>query len=1078
MKKLLILGTFLLTISIVNKVYGQGARLLREPTISSRKIVFVHANDLWVVDKDGGDAQRLTTAEGAESLPHFSPDGKWIAFTGQYDGNTDVFVVSVKGGAPQRLTWHPGADVVQGWMPDGKSVVFRSGRKGVPTRLNQFYKVALSGGIPEDLNIPRISFGEISPDGKYAAYIPITVWDPEWRNYRGGMAMPVWIQNLKTNELTRVPQVNGERHQDPVWLNGKVFFLSERDYANNVWSYDLNSKAYVQHTFHSQFDAKSLDASATEIVYEQGGYLHVLNVESNESKQLVINLNGDLNWARQRWEDVLVNRLQNAGISPTGKRAIFEYRGDIYTVPRENGTWRNLTDNSSSAERAPVWSPDGKSVAWFSDRSGEYQLQIADQYGNVLNSMALPNPTFYFRPAWSPDGKYIAYTDTDFNLWVFNLETEKASKVDTERYAHPVRSLNPVWSPDSKWIAYTKLSDAQYKVVKVYNVLTKKIITISDELADALTPAWDASGKYLYFLASTNYGLSTGWLDMSSFDIPVTRALYAAVLSKDSESPLTPKSDEEDDQAEDKKDESIQVKIDEEGLKQRIIALDVPQRNYVGLVEGPKNQVFYLENIPNQQGQTLHKYDLIERSGKEFMSGIQTAVVSNDKKQLLYGTGRAWGIVETSGSAKKNNAGRLKMNLKKKIDPAGEWQQIFKEAWRFQRDFLYVDNIHGAPWDKLFKWYQPWVSHVKHRQDMNYIIDILGGEVSVGHSYTGGGDYPNVKRIPIGLLGADYEVKNNAYRIGKIYNGENWNPNLRSPLSGPGIDVKVGDYLVGVNGKELTANDNLYSLFEYTSGEVTTIHINDKPGLKGSRELSVVPVGSERELRMRDWVESNRRKVDKLSDGKLGYVYIPNTGFGGYTSFNRYYFSQQDREGMVIDERNNGGGSAADYMVDIMAREVQGYFNSKVGDHKPWTTPMAGVWGPKVMLINERAGSGGDLLPYLFKQMEIGPLIGTRTWGGLVGTWDTPRFIDGGRMIAPRGGFFGKDGQWAVEGEGVAPDIEIIQEPKAVMSGKDPQLEKGIEEALRLLKENPVRLKPEPASPVKWKRPKGEQEGQ
>ncbi|MEL7148133.1 MAG: protease, partial [Bacteroidota bacterium] len=648
--------------------------------------------------------------------PHFSPDGKWVAFTGQYDGNTDVYILPVTGGAPKRLTWHPGSDIVQGWMPDGKSVVFRSARAGVPTRLNQFYKVDTSGSFPEMLDIPRIAFGEISPNGQYAAYIPITVWDPEWRNYRGGMAMPVWIQNLKTNELTRVPQTNKERHLDPVWLNEKVYFLSERDYASNIWSYDLKTEAYIQHTFHSQFDVKSLDASASEIVYEQGGYLHLLDVKSNTSKQLIIEVQADLNWARERWEDVSATALRNAGISPTGKRAIFEYRGDIFTVPKEHGSWRNLTRNSSQAERSPVWSPDGQAVAWFSDKSGEYQLEVADQYGTVLHSIKLPNPSFYFKPQWSPDGQYIAYTDTDFNLWVLDLETEKAVKADTERYAHPNRSLNPSWSPDGKWIAYVKLSDAQFKVVKAYHVASGKIINISDEMADAVTPVWDESGKYLYFLASTNYGLNTGWLDMSSYNNPVTRSLYVATLAKDTTSPIVLKSDDESADEASAEENDGKVTIDEDGLLQRIIALNLPSRNYTGLLPAPEGSVFVMESIQNEQGQTVHRYDLSEQTAVKFMTRVNTAEVSADRKNFLYRSGGKWGIVSTSGKNKKSTEGSLKMTLKKKVIPMEEWQQIFREAWRYQRDFLYVDNVHGAPWDKIYEWYKPWVDHVKHRE--------------------------------------------------------------------------------------------------------------------------------------------------------------------------------------------------------------------------------------------------------------------------------------------------------------------------------------------------------------------------
>lgn len=1062
--------TILLTLLLSTHVLAQGTRLLRQPSISDQHIVFVHANDLWVVGREGGDARRLTSSEGAESYPHFSKDGRWIAFSGQYDGNTDVFIVPIEGGAPKRLTYHPGADVVQGWSPAGE-VVFRSGRKGHPTRLNKFYAIAHDGTFPRELKIPRIAYGEISPDGKYAAYTPITSWDPEWRNYRGGQAMPIWILDLETNDLVRVPQPDRERQLDPVWLDGKVYFLSERDYTSNIWSYDLETKEYEQLTTHWQFDVKSLDASDDLIVYEQAGYLHTINPATGDSKQLEIRVKGDLNWARERWETVSGSRLSNAALSPTAKRAIFEYRGEIFTVPKENGTWRNLS-KSPYADRAPAWSPDGDQVIWFTDRSGEYQMVLADQYGSIQRTYDLPDPTFYFNPRWSPDGNSISYTDTDFNLWVLNLDTGDTKKIATERYAHPNRSLNPVWSPDSRYIAYVQLTDAQFKVVKAYDTQTGQTINISDEMADALQPVWDASGKYLYFLASTNWGLNTGWLDMSSYNIPVTRGLYMAVLQKATPSPLLPKSDEESDgQEEDEEEQSDdETQAIDSGVLTRVIALDVPLRNYSGLVAGPENTVFYGEFVPNETGIKLHKYDLKELKSSAFMSGINSATTSADRKHLLFRKGSNWGIASTSGKSQKTSDGLLKMDLRMKVSPQEEWQQIYREAWRYQRDFLYVNNTHGAPWDDIYEWYKPWVDHVKHREDMNYIVDILGGEIAVGHSYTRGGDYPDIGRVPVGLLGADYEVQNGHYRFARIFTGENWNPNLQSPLGQPGMNVEEGDYLLEVNGIPLNSGTNIYKLFEQTSGKTTRIKVGKSTDLSNATALYVKPISNERGLRSRSWVEDNRRYVSEKTGGRIGYTYVPNTGGGGYTSFNRYYFAQQDKQGMIVDERNNGGGSAADYMADVMNRKLYGYFNSKVGDHKPWTTPMSAVWGPKVMIINERAGSGGDLLPYLFRAMDIGTLVGTRTWGGLVGTWDTPLFIDGGRMVAPRGGFFDANGEWAVEGEGVSPDIEVIQDPKLVLQGQDPQLEAAIAEALRKLEMEKVELKPEPAAPIRWKR--------
>jgi tricorn protease len=745
-------------------------------------------------------------------------------------------------------------------------------------------------------------------------------------------------------------------------------------------------------------------------------------------------------------------------------------------VPKEKGDWRNITNSSGAADRFPVWSPDGKKIAWFSDASGEYQLMITDQEGlEKPKAISIPNPTFFFKPAWSPDGKYIAFTDTDYNLWFTDVNTGTTKKADTERYAHPTRSLNPVWSPDSKWIAYARLIDSHFKVIKVHHVETGQNLQLTDGMADAISPVWDASGKYLYFLASTNYGLNTGWLDMSSYDRPITRALYLIVLSKDDVSPLLPRSDEEKEKPKDEKKDGATpvVRIDMDGLAQRILAVDVPQRNYAELMPGPDGYVFYAEVIPNQQGVTLNRYNFKDRKSEVYLTGVNSASVSNDRKLLLYRSNSTWGILGTTDSNKKAGDGKLDAlaSMKMKIEPREEWKQIFKEGWRYQRDFLYVSNTHGAPWNDVYKWYSPWVEHVQHRTDLNYIVDILGGEVAVGHSYTSGGDFPDVKNVPVGLLGADYEIDSKYYRFKKIYTGESWNPELKAPLREPGIGVKEGDYLLEVNGVSVSASENLYKYFEATANRQTKLRVNSKPSLEGSRLVTVVPVENENQLRMMHWIESNRKKVEELSKGQLAYVYVPNTGQPGYTYFNRYYFAQQDKKGAIIDERNNGGGSAADYMVDIMARELHGYFNSKVGDHRPFLTPNAGIFGPKVMLINERAGSGGDLLPYLFNKMKIGPLVGTKTWGGLVGTWDTPAFVDGGRMVAPRGGFYDVNGQWAVEGVGISPDIAVEQTPADVIKGKDPQLERAVQEALTLMKTQGVEIKPEPAPPVKYKRP-------
>jgi len=1071
LKKLILALVFILNSQLF---FAQGTRLLRQPTISSNSIVFVYADDLWSVDRDGGDAKRLTSHEGTESFPHFSPDGTKIAFSAQYDGNTDVYVVNADGGEPKRLTFHPSEDIVQGWTPDGKQILFRSGRAGVPTMINHFYTIGLEGGNETKLPIPQASFGEISKDGNYVAYTPITLWDVEWRNYRGGQAQPIWILNLKDNSLIKTPQTDRERHSEPVWFKDDVYFLSERDYANNVWKFNIKTKDLKQITFHKDFDCKSIDACADKIVYEQAGYLHVYDPATNSAKQLVVNVKGDFNWARPRFKDVAPADLTNASLSPTGQRALFEYRGDIFTVPKENGDSRNITNTSGVADRSPVWSPDGKKIAWFSDASGEYQLMIGDQFGmekpRVIN---FQKPTFFFKPTWSSDGKFISFSDTDYTIWIVDVATGTSKKVDSDRMAHPNRTMNPSFSTDSKWIAYVKILENQFKAVFLYNIESGQKTQLTDGLADAIDPVWDATGKYLYFLASTDYGVSAGWLDMSSFDMQVTRGLYVVVLNKKDVSPLLPKSDEEETKPDEKKEIKDSLKtitIDLDGISQRVLSVNLPLRHYTSLVAGTKDYVFIAENVPNQEGETLLRYNFKDKKSEVFLSPINHVTISQDRKQLLYQGKDYWGIVKTDAIPKLGD-GKLTIDLKMKIVPQEEWKQIFREGWRYQRDFLYVDNVHGAPWKQIYDWYAPWLEHCRHRTDLNYIVDILGGEVSIGHSYTSGGDFPDVKKINIGLLGADVAVENGGFRIKKIYNGESWNPELKAPLAVPGVDVHVGDYIVAVNGKSLDVSNNFFSYFENRADKQIKLSVNSAPTLDNARLFTVVPIADETALHSRDWVEGNRRKVDSMSKGQLAYVYIPNTGRPGYTYFNRYYFSQMEKKGAVIDERNNGGGSAADYMVDVMARQLQGYFNSRVEGHKPFTVPNAAIWGPKVMIINERAGSGGDLMPYLFHQMKIGPLVGVRTWGGLVGTWDTPPFIDKGRMVAPRGGFYDLNGKWAVEGEGISPDIEVSQNPADVLNGHDPQLERGVQEALNLLKTQSVNLKPEPQAPVKYKRP-------
>ncbi len=1076
-----------------------GTRLLRTPSVSAQHITFAYANNIWTVERAGGAARRLTSFQGQTQNPKLSPDGKLIAFSAEYTGNTDVYTVPVEGGQPARLTWHPGADVVQGWTPDGKSVVFTSSRatwaaNGQP----RFWTIPIGGGVEAAMPMPRANQGKISPDGGRVAYRMPSSWDEERRNYRGGQNRPIWILDLKTMAVDTTP-FSGSKEMDPTWIGDALYFLSDRDGVSNVWSFDTKSRKLAQITKFTDFDVKSLDAGAGVVVFEQAGYLHEYDPKSSRTKTLNITAAGDFAWMMPQWKDVST-RTTSLALSSTGKRAAVEARGDIFTIPAEKGDVRNLTNSGASAEIAPIWSPDGRSVAYFSDESGEYKLVIAPQEGiGAPREIALPEPSRPYAPAWSPDGRKIAYQDTHFRIWLMDVATGLAKVADTDPYFMGDRSIVPVWSPDSRWIAYPKRLKSLLRGIFVYNVDAGTVKQVTDGLADATTPAWDASGKYLWFFASTNFGLNSSLLDMSKFDRPDTRGLYLALLTKTEPSPLLPESDDE---AARTRGDSTRVTpdsargattgaataravtIDFDNMQQRIVAVSsVVERDYAQLRAGPAGTVFFVEPTAAtgtgggggaQAGGTLHRFQLSARRAAPFAQGIAQYVVSADGKKLLYRTGGAQGglyLVDADRAVPTAGSGRLNVVLRSYIDPREEFAQIFHEGWRNERNNLYVPNMHGSDWAAMKRMYEPLLPFVMHRADLNYLMDNMGAEIAIGHSYVRGGDLPDVPNGTGGLLGADFSVENGRYRIAKIYDAESWNPELRAPLATPGVNVNVGDYILAINGTALTAPDNMYRLLDGTANRQVVLTVNTQATLTGARQVTVVPVANEQGLRTRAWVERNRRIVDSISGGKIAYVYLPNTGQPGYTSFNRYYFAQQDRLGVVVDERYNGGGSAADYIVDLLGRDYDGYFNNPVGDRYPYTSPANGIWGPKVMIINEMAGSGGDLMPYMFKRRKLGPLVGMRTWGGLVATTDTPPFVDGGSMIAPRFGFFSREGNFAVENEGVAPDIEVENWPKDAAAGRDMQLERAVAEALRLLAAKPSdRRATEPSAPTWGKR--------
>ncbi|HSF23213.1 MAG TPA: PDZ domain-containing protein [Blastocatellia bacterium] len=1081
-----LIPVLILFLTVSSTASAQGTRLLRQPAVSHDLVAFEYAADLWVVSRKGGQARRLTATPNVDTEPRFSPDGSRIAYTSTVAGNTDVYVVPAAGGDAKRLTYHPGLDAVRGWTPDGRRVVFTSDRDTAPHAHMRLWTIGLEGGMPEALPMPRAFTGVFSSDSRRLAYeeVSVAMFPPwaqnrasQWRHYRGGRTHPIRIITLADYSVERLPWSNSN-DTDPMWVGNTVYFLSDRNHTVNLFAYRVDTKTLTQLTRHDDFDIMSASEGPDAIVYEQAGYIHLVDTKSAVSRRLTIEVTGDLPWARPQFKKV-TGMIRSASLSPTGVRAAFEARGDIFTVPAEKGDYRNLTQSTGAHDRSPVWSPDGTQLAWFSDVSGEYQLMIGDQNGLTKpRAIPLPVAAFFSSLAWSPDSKFLLFQDSHLKLWTIEVTSGRVTTIDTDTYYDPGREMEAVWSPDSRWIAYSKSLGTHLRAVFIYSLAGGKSYQLTDGMSDAVSPAFDAGGSYLYFLASTDYGPRTGWLEMSSLDRPVRRAIYLVVLSASEPSPLLPETGDEKGpppapKARPDTDATVTVRIDFDGIGQRILALNTPASDYGNLFSGAAGTIFYTEPVRAASGEDagllrLQRYQLEGRAAAPFLEGIRSYTLSADKKKLLYQAGNGgWGIVPTERPAKVGDGAINVAQLEMLVEPRAEWAQIFRETWRIQREFFYDAKMHGADWQAVYEKYLPLLAYVGHRVDLAYLIATVGGELAVGHSYlTGSGDMPAEEPVSVGLLGADFAVENGHYRIRRIYTGENWNPELQAPLSAPGIQVAEGDYVLEVNGRTLSPPTNLYSAFEGTAGRQTLIRVNKTPSVEGSRVLTVVPVASDQGLRTRAWIEANRRRVDELSGGRLAYVWLPNTAQDGYTHFTRYYYSQQHKDGAIIDERYNQGGMVADYIVNELDRKLLGYFAMR--DGKPVTSPIAGLYGPKVMIINESAGSGGDALPYYFRLRKLGPLVGTRTWGGLVGTLGVPSTIDGGGITAPCLAFYDLTGKWAVENEGVAPDIEVEYTPAEVIKGRDPQLERAVQEAIKLLKQTPQRemLRPAPIDRV------------
>ncbi len=1104
MKKLALYAFVVLSLSVTTLAQSSGATLFRQPSISRSEIVFSYGGDLWIVPRAGGNARRLTSGVGIETNPYFSPDGSMVAFSGEYDGNIDVFVVPSAGGVPQRVTYHPAPDEVSGWTPDGKSILFVSTRNS-SSNYSRLFTIGLDGaGLPAELPLPMVDRAWMSPDGLRVAYEPLSQWQSDWKRYQGGQTQPIWIATLADSSIEKVPRDNSN-DKCPMWVGDKVYFLSDRNGGIvTLFSYDPRSKRVEQAIDNKGLDIKYASAGGGAIVYEQFGTIFTLEAGSKSPKKVEIRVAGDFPGVRPRFERV-GSRISDYGVSPTGIRAVFEARGEIITVPADKGDARNITNTTAVMERDPAWSPDGRWIAYFSDESGEYQLHLRDQSGTgEVRKFVLGDgtPNFYTDPVWSPDGKRIAYNRNDVSLWVLDVDKGTNTRIDQNTFGDFGDVMEPTWSPDSNWIGYAKQLDNRLRAVFMYAVDKAKSFQLTDGLGDARHVTFDKSGKYLYFTGSTNIGPTISFADLSGINHQTSRSVYAIVLRNDIPSPLAPESDEEkvtEEKApaatpvpEPKKSPEAAAtpeapktpdasrvqppkpkmpeptRVDLEGIDQRIISIpQIPSKDFAGLFAGKPGTIYLLE-IPSAPqtgpfGLTLHKFDFDKRKIEEVRGGVNGFALSANGEKMLFQSGPMWNLISTVFPARPGEGIVKTSDMEVYVDPRAEWKQMFNEIWRGERDFFYDPNMHGLDLEKAKRLYAPYVDAVVNRDDLNYLFREMLNQLTVGHMYIGGGDQPRPNFVPGGLLGADYRIENGRYRFARVFNGENWNPGLRAPLTAPGVNVKAGEYLIAVNGRELTGGDNIYKRFESTANRQVTIKVGPSPDGKDAREVRIVPVGNETGLRNLAWIEDNRRTVDKLSGGKLAYVYIPNTGGPGYQSFNRYFFAQTDKYGAVIDERFNGGGLLADYVVEYLNRQQLAKIAFRAG--KDWNVPAGAIYGPKAMLINELAGSGGDAMPWFFKQLKVGALVGKRTWGGLVRASGIPILMDGGSIRAPNGAVYGLNGQWEVENVGVAPDIEVEFDPAIWRQGRDPQLEKAVEWLLEELKKNPPKDYKRPAYP-------------
>ncbi|MBP9890709.1 MAG: PD40 domain-containing protein [Planctomycetes bacterium] len=1063
------------------------ARMLRYPDVSDSHICFVYAGDIWTVSKAGGNATRLSSALGEEYKPRFSPDGKSIAFSAQYDGNMDLYTLPIEGGVAHRVTHHPGADMMIDWTPDGKSLVYSSGATSPIGRYSELFTVSHTGGLPKKLALPWGDNGSFSPDGGSIAYTPWSQDFRTWKRYRGGMVGKLWKFDLKTLDAVEISRGNAS-YSSPMWSGDRIFYMCDDNpqARNNIYVFDVKTGKHTQITDFKHADVRFPSLGPAEIVFELDGALQLLDLNSLQTRAVQVKVTTDGATLRPRLVDASKSAV-NGAISPNGERAAFEARGDVFTVPAEFGVTRNLTRSSESAQRYPAWSPDGKLVAYFSDRGGEYELSTQPAEGGAETVHTKLGAGYRYTPQWSPDSRKLVFIDQAMCIRMHDLESGNTIEVDKDlwRYHGELEDFRVSWSSDSRWFTYSRGIENSNEAIFIYDVVGKKSVQVTSGYYNDYGSAFDPDGKFLYFISGREFRPIYSDLD-PTWIYANTSKILAVPLRANVKSPLAARNNEEKSKSDEPKKEetpkSKSVEIEVADFERRAIELPIPSGRYAQL-QAIEGKILYLRlnrTGAAERGAQLVSFDLDEREEKVLEESADTFVVAANRKKLLFASRGAWTIRGTGGFSfgggsrgsrgqtppeddfpKKDKTTLNLGDMQLTVDPAAEWRQIFTDAWRIERDFFYDPAMHGVDWAAMRKSYGALLDQCVTRWDVNYLLGEMISELNASHTYRGGGDEEAAKSLNVGMLGCDYTLDQGRYRISKIYDGAPWDSQTRSPLNESGIGIKSGEYLLAVNGVELDTSKDPWAAFQGLGGKTVALTLNSKPVLEGARVVYVTTMNSESQLRYLSGIEETRARVDKASNGEIGYIYVPDTGQRGQNELVRQFRAQYRKKALIIDERWNGGGQLPDRFVELLNRPILCYWG--VRDGADWQTPMIAHNGPKAMLINGRAGSGGDAFPWFFKQAGAGKLIGTRTWGGLIGITGTPRLVDGGNVTAPTFGIYNPQGEWIIESYGVDPDIEVVAHPTKVAKGEDPEIDRAIEELKKELAAKPISV---PAKPV------------